>query len=639
MLKRKLFGLFFGLLALNAAAQDAVDTTIMLHEISINSYRFAQFSDGNKQQKIDSVTQRNHQTSTLSEVLSSATTIYLKSYGVSGNTSISLRGATASQTAVLWNGINIQDPLNGGTSLELIPLAAINKIQLQFGGSGALFGSGAIGGAIILESQVPYETGFKADILAGIGSFNNYFGQVSVQQGNKNAAASLHFYYRQGENDFPYTNTALYGHPQMRQTNAALKYTGISQDSRFKTGKNQQLNTHLWIQKSFRELPPNMSNLVSRQSQEDELLRFSSDWSLQKVRTDWMIRLGALHSKLQYTDSISAIYATHKSNSALIESEVNYAIRSGHKLNFGIHERMDWGISENYAQTQQRNSLAFLLSYRHQSVSKKLAYSVSIRQEHTNKKWSPPTPAFGADLFLGKHFRLNGKVSYNYRQPTFNDLFWEDGYAHGNPDLKPESAWAQDLSISYFTKTEKQKLNFSITAFNAYTRDLILWIPIENIWTPTNQKEVWARGLEADFSYSLKRYLHRFSTQIHYSYTPSTIAKVAESESTASLYKQLIYTPLHQARGQIGMELKWMHFFMEQVFVGRRYTTTDNRKWLNEYGLTNLIFEKSITLKKHIWSLRFSANNLFNQSYQSMENYAMPGRNYQLTIHYNFKKQ
>lgn len=632
MLKRNLFGLFFGLVAAAAIAQDSFDTTVLLNEISINTYRFEQFSEGSKRQKLDSISKANYSTASVAEALSNLSNIYLKSYGVSGNTSVSLRGTSASHTAILWNGINLQDPLNGGSTIELIPLQAMDELIVQYGGSGALYGSGAIGGAILMQSKPPFSTGFKTDIQLGIGSFSHYSGQASIQKGGKKAATSFRVFYRQAKNDFPFVNTQQFGHPEMRQSNAAFEYFGISQDNRFLLTDNQQINTHIWMQKSDRELPPNMTALVSKQTQTDAALRFSADYSLSKSKFDIMSRVGLLSSKLNFNDSISGIFAEHSSRSAILETEINYRLRSNHLANFGIHDRIDWGESDNYSQRSQRNNLAFLLNYKIWNPTKTFILTASIRQELIDKKWSQATPVVGMSYHLNDDLQISSKIAKSYRIPTFNDLFWFGGFARGNPDLLPESAWSHDFALSYSKSNHHNKLNISISAFNTYVKNLILWIPTEGIWIPRNQKEVWTRGLESDFGFETTIRKSKLKLELHYSYNPSTVEKKAENESDAILKKQLIYTPLQQAKALFSIQNHLGSLTIEQLWVGKRYITADNRSALDAYPLTNLTLNCSYFQN---FGIRFRLNNLFDQDYQSMENYALPGRNYQLSIHYN----
>ncbi len=128
------------------------DTTIFLHEVNINSNIIQNFSSGNKIQSLHPKTIQAYQNSNLLEILSDHSMANVKSYGISGISNISLRGSQTNQTAILWNGINLQDPLNGSINPSLFPLGIVDEIEIQYGGSGALYGSGAVGGVIVISA-------------------------------------------------------------------------------------------------------------------------------------------------------------------------------------------------------------------------------------------------------------------------------------------------------------------------------------------------------------------------------------------------------------------------------------------------------------------------------------------------------
>ncbi|MBN2236801.1 MAG: TonB-dependent receptor plug domain-containing protein, partial [Bacteroidales bacterium] len=400
-------------------AQDAIaDTIILLNEISINTFRFEQFAEGSKQQSIDSAAKQSYGSGTVAEALSGFTTLYLKSYGISGNTGISLRGTTSSQTAILWNGINLQDPLNGASNLELMPLNAVDEINVQFGGSGALYGSGAIGGAILLQSKAILNSGIKGSASIGIGSFGLRFVNGSFHFGKEKIASALRIFYREAENDFPFVNTQQFGHPEIKQTNAAFQTQGISQDNTLKIAKHQLLSTHFWVQKTERELPPSMTTLQSSQMQSDESIRFSADHSYTTSKWTWMSKMAFLSAKLNYNDSTNRIYAEHRSQSTILESEFAYRLNTNHLVNIGAHNRTDWGFSENFGETNHRNTFAILLSYKYANSAKTLNLAASIRQEIIDSKMVIPTPSLGWNYNLNTQIRIDGKFSRNYRQPT-----------------------------------------------------------------------------------------------------------------------------------------------------------------------------------------------------------------------------
>ena len=64
------------------------------------------------------------------------------------------RGTSSSHTSVLWNGIPINSIANGLADLSSIFCHSFSDVVIVNGGDGSLFGSGAIGGSIHLNSTI-----------------------------------------------------------------------------------------------------------------------------------------------------------------------------------------------------------------------------------------------------------------------------------------------------------------------------------------------------------------------------------------------------------------------------------------------------------------------------------------------------
>ena len=134
-------------------AQDS--TAILLREVEVSDHLLKDFS---KTQNItilsDSTIKRNQ--SFLTSLLNYNSLIYFKENGLGGASSPSFRGTTASQTAVVWNGININSQLLGQTDFNTINSLGFNSITVKPGGGSVLYGSGAIGGSIHLNTDLYY---------------------------------------------------------------------------------------------------------------------------------------------------------------------------------------------------------------------------------------------------------------------------------------------------------------------------------------------------------------------------------------------------------------------------------------------------------------------------------------------------
>ncbi|HQQ36249.1 MAG TPA: TonB-dependent receptor plug domain-containing protein, partial [Rugosibacter sp.] len=67
--------------------------------------------------------------------------------------SVFIRGANAGHTLVLVDGLRVSSATLGQTSIEAIPLAQIERIEILRGAASALYGSDAIGGVIRITTR------------------------------------------------------------------------------------------------------------------------------------------------------------------------------------------------------------------------------------------------------------------------------------------------------------------------------------------------------------------------------------------------------------------------------------------------------------------------------------------------------
>lgn len=77
--------------------------------------------------------------------------------GYRSNTGVYLRGASASQTIVLIDGIRVGSATSGNIPYENMPLDRIERIEILRGAASALYGPDAVGGVIQIFTRAPTE--------------------------------------------------------------------------------------------------------------------------------------------------------------------------------------------------------------------------------------------------------------------------------------------------------------------------------------------------------------------------------------------------------------------------------------------------------------------------------------------------
>ena len=103
------------------ARSEAPDTTVFLPEVSINARKVADHGSGHYNKTIDYTILNLLSNLDMSSTLRNHSAMFVRSYGPGGLATTSQRGGASGQTAIIWNGVNLNSPMNGHTDLSLIP--------------------------------------------------------------------------------------------------------------------------------------------------------------------------------------------------------------------------------------------------------------------------------------------------------------------------------------------------------------------------------------------------------------------------------------------------------------------------------------------------------------------------------------
>lgn len=109
-------------------------------------------------------------------------------------------------------------------------------------------------------------------------------------------------------------------------------------------------------------------------------------------------------------------------------------------------------------------------------------------------------------------------------------------------------------------------------------------------------------------------------------------------ENNPYLSNQLIYVPLEKILGNISVKYKKISVTYAQNYTGERYIDSENTTKLDDYSLANIIFAGEYGFKNYNISFNFHVNNIMNKSYEVIQYYPLPMRNYLIGIKINYKK-
>src|SRR6187402_1409091 len=214
-LRKLIFALFVLMCQLILAQNDSITN---LKEV-IASDRTLYSS--NKSQSIqilnDSVINKNQ--SSLTNLLNYNSVLYFKEQGRGMASTVSFRGTTAAQTAVIWNGINVNSLLNGSADFNTFSSPDFNTVSVKAGGGSVSYGSGAIGGSVHLNNNLVFSNKFENDLRLDYGSFNTVGINYKVIFSNKKWSTQVGFSRNSSENDYDYVDLYTWKGVQRKNEN------------------------------------------------------------------------------------------------------------------------------------------------------------------------------------------------------------------------------------------------------------------------------------------------------------------------------------------------------------------------------------------------------------------------------------
>ncbi|MEZ4961778.1 MAG: TonB-dependent receptor [Saprospiraceae bacterium] len=603
------------------------DSLRILPQVEVLATPLRSSPTGSRIEKWDLQQLKPYNSSSVADLLGRESGVFIKSYGAGSLATSSIRGGGAGHTAVIWNGFSIQSPMLGLLDLALLPAFFADEASLQYGGGSALWGSGAIGGMVSLNN-LPGSAGFSLRQEATTGSFGWLGQQAKATYAAGSWSGDTRYFHLEADNNFTYKTTAG---KQKRQSNAGLAHQGLMQNFYGAFGQRHQVSAHIWWQNADRQIPPTTTQNRSAAHQADAVLRSALAWKWKKKKTTISARSAYFREAIDYQDSLSGVFDKTRFVTMIGEAEMLWQPSPTQQLQVGANETLVKAFSKNYEKPPEQGQTALFAGYRFSKNKWKV--QLNGRQEWLDGKALPFVPSLGLEWAALKWLKLEGNANRNYRFPTLNDRYWNPG---GNSRLRPEEGWSQELGLHTRFVQKKSVVSLSSTAFNRNIRNWILWSvnPGENYYSPSNLAQVWSRGLEQRFRFTLC--LEDFSLQLAggYDYILSTNQKNVERPAL-SAGEQLIYVPEHQAFAAVTLHIGAWTLSYQHRYTGPVSTQTDP---LGGYQVGYLFLQKTFTLNPIQGRLFFHLDNAWNASYRAIERRPMPGRYFRAGLSVGFEK-
>lgn len=586
------------------------DSIVRLQEVVVSDSQLRKFSDA--QQVVflnDSILLKNN--GSLTNLLLLHSSIYFKENGAGMVSSPSFRGTTAQQTAVIWNGININSQLNGQTDFNTINATDFNSIGIRSGGGSVLYGSGAVGGSVHLTNLLAFNTETQHQFRSKYGSFNTLGLNYNMKGGWEKWAFQLGITRNSSDNDYEYIGR------NKKNENGEFYNQSLHFSAGYKINNNNFLKFYSHWHDSERHFSGTIT-VSSKNKYQDFTTRNMLEWVNFRNRFTAKLKLAYLTEEYKYFENKDNSFFTYgKVNTLLGRYDISVKISEKIELNSVFDLSRNQGEGSDI-QSKRRTIGSGSLVWKHQ-LSDKWIYELGVRNEISDRYESPLLFSAGTRFSLNDFYTIKFNASKNYRIPTYNDLYWQGS---GNPALKPEHALQAEIGQEFNYKNT----TLTVTGYYIKLRDMLRWIPNSSgFWQPQNTDKVTSYGVETLLENKLTFGNHHFTLSASYAYT------ISERDD---LKKQLIYVPVHKANGSLAYSYEKITVYFQTLFNGEVFTSSDNFYHLNAYQYSNFGMDYGMGKKKN-YTIGFQVLNLENTDYQNVASRPMPGRHYHVYLTLN----
>ena len=224
-----------------------------------------------------------------------------------------------------------------------------------------------------------------------------------------------------------------------------------------------------------------------------------------------------------------------------------------------------------------------------------------VRYEHNSLFGSIAAPEFGASFTFAPGYALSAEIARGFRNPTIRELYM---FPAPNPSLQPEHVWNYQAS---FQAHPAKSLTTSVTAYYANLDNLIVTTGRYPNLQLLNTGAALNRGIEATARWQAHR---RVTVQSGYAYLRST--------------NLALYVPAQKLNYGVDVNAGRAFIYLGGMSVGERWADSQHTLRLRAYTAGSL--KTTVPLSRH-WTVTALVDNLFNQDYQVVTGYPMPGVN------------
>ncbi len=222
-----------------------------------------------------------------------------------------------------------------------------------------------------------------------------------------------------------------------------------------------------------------------------------------------------------------------------------------------------------------------------------------------------------------------------FRMPTLNDLYYT---FIGNKYLNPEYTTQYNVGVVYgrnFHRGIVRRFEVQADTYFNQVEDKIIAMPTSNQfqWTMLNLGYVEILGVDASAQLQWKFGPVAVNTRLNYTYQEAQDRTDPASEWYGG---QIPYIPWHSGSVIVGGVWRDWDLNYSFIYTGERYESRANTpaNHAQPWYTSDMSLSRNIRFKRSSLRVTLEVNNIFNQQYEVVQCYPMPGTNFKVKLNW-----
>ncbi len=551
---------------------------------------------------------------------------YVRNYGLSNLSTLSIRGSSVAQTNVLWNDIPIQNTMLGLTDLSTVPNFFFDKLALYPSGFNEMGKVQSVGGRLELNNKSYFSSkkSLRLGGLLGYESFGNQVLGVKATYSSPKWSAQLKYYNRQGQNRYTFNNRYEGTLDTIRNSFAVQEQVMV--ELGWRPNLLHEFKFSFWKIKGFREISPLAFGDNEQRAERNRVTRFGLQHRFVRQKIRWKTSIGLTSDSFYYEDGQIDLQSAARVANIPINTNLSYSVNKKSSLGLSLQQQFSF-----YNQLNTRRELhqgGLQLFYNHSNIWKGIGVKSFLQQQFTSRAFNPFTYGIKLDKQFKNHVETYASFNANFRMPTLNELYYFPG---GNENLLPEKSRNAELGLRANFSLKKFNIENRLSLYSRWVDDWIIWTGAA-IFFPDNIAEVWSRGVENNVSIHYDYQKVSFRNDFMFSLNRSSSER-SYFFNDQSVGKQIPYVPRLSWRNNFYASYKNWTNQVHLGYTGYRFVTRDESEFVDPYVLLNFYTSYKIGLPKdYELELQLALNNLLGENYESVRGRIMPRRNLAISL-------